>query len=111
MSPQQLAVQDTFTLKFNGCLASSNWGGWKLIALPLLYRSVFKLGIDSGVLLNFLARLRRASKVGGSGVEKEKEKEAEGVWKKVEGYAIARLMDLKEKCRREMEDFWVSFSF
>ena len=108
MSPQQPAVQDTFTLKFNGCLASSNWGGWKLIALPLLYRSVFKLGIDSGF---FLARLRRAGKVGGSGVEKEKEKEAEGVWKKVEEYAIARLMDLKEKCRREMEDSWVSFFF
>lgn len=100
-------MQVTFTLKFNGCLASSNWGGWKLIALPLLYRSVFKLDVDSGVLLNFLARLRRVGKIGGSIVEKEKEKEAEGVWKKVEEYAVARLMALKEKCGREMVDSWV----
>ena len=108
MSPQELAISMTFTLKFNGCLASSNWGGWRLVALPLLYRSILKPDMDSKVLLNFLARLRRVGKVGGSGGGKEKEKEAEGVWKKLEEYAFARLAALKEKCGREMEGSWVS---
>ena len=99
--PQELAVLVTFTLKFNGCLASSNWGGWKLVALPLLYRSVLKPDVDSKTLLDFLARLKRVGKVGGCG---EMEKEAEGVWKKVEGYAVERLMALKEKCGREIDD-------
>ena len=101
----ELAELFTFTLKFNGCLASSNWGGWKLVALPLLYRSVLKPDVDSKVLLDFLARLKRMGKVGGSG---EKEKEAEGMWKKVEGYAVGRLTVLKEKCGREMNDSLVS---
>ncbi|KAF8805205.1 hypothetical protein BYT27DRAFT_7105392 [Phlegmacium glaucopus] len=108
MSPQELAVLVTFTLKFNGCLASSNWGGWKLVALPLLYRSVLKADVDLKILLDFLARLKRVGKVGGNGVEKEKEKEGESVWKKAEEYAVARLTILKEKCGREMEDSWVS---
>jgi U3 small nucleolar RNA-associated protein 20 len=95
----------TFTLKFNGCLASSNWGGWKLVALPLLYRSVLKQDMDSKTLLDFLARLKRVGKVGGSG---EKEKEVEGVWKKVEEYAVARLTALMEKCGQEMDDSWVN---
>ena len=107
MSSQELSVLVTFTLKFNGCLASSNWGGWKLVALPLLYRSILKPEVDSKVLVDFLARLRRAGKVG-SNVGKEKEKEAEVVWKKVEEYAIARLVTLKEGCGREMEDSLVS---
>lgn len=102
MSPQELKVLVTFTLKFNGCLAASNWGGWKLVALPLLYRSVLKPDVDSKVLLEFLARLKRVGKIG---VEKEK---AEGVWKKVEEYAVVRLTALKEKCGQEMEDSWVS---
>lgn len=102
MSLQELV---TFTLKFNGCLASSNWGGWKLVALPLLYRSVLKPDFDSKVLLDFLARLKRVGKVGGSG---GKEKEAEGMWKKVEGCAVRRLMALKENCSREMDDSLVS---
>ena len=105
MSLQESAELVTFALKFNGCLASSNWGGWKLVALPLLYRSVLKPEVDSEVLLCFLARLKRVGKVGGSG---EKEKEAEGVWKKVEGHAVARLTALKEKCGREMDDSLVS---
>ena len=105
MSLQESAELVTFALKFNGCLASSNWGGWKLVALPLLYRSVLKPEVDSKVLLDFLARLKKVEKVGGSG---EKEKEAEGMWKKVEGYAVARLTVLKEKCGREMDDSLVS---
>ena len=105
MSLQESAELVTFTLKFNGCLASSNWGGWKLVALPLLYRSILKPEVDSKVLLDFLARLKRVGKVGGSG---EKEKEAEGMWKKVEGYAVARLKALKVKCGREMDDSLVS---
>ena len=106
MSPQELAVFATFTLKFNGCLASSNWAGWKLIALPRLYQSILKLDVDFRVLLDFLARLKRVGKVGGNGGEKEKE--AEGVWKKVEEYAVARLTALKEKCGREIDDSLVS---
>ena len=105
MSLQESAELVTFALKFNGCLASSNWGGWKLVALPLLYRSVLKPEVDSKVLLDFLARLKKVEKVGCSG---EKEKEAEGMWKKVEGYAVARLTTLKEKCGREMDDSLVS---
>lgn len=108
MSPEELTALVTFTLKFNGCLASSNWDGWKLIALPLLYRSVLKPEIDPKVLLAFLARLRRVGKVGGSGDEKEKGKEAESVWEKVEEYAIARMTASKEKYGREMDDSWVS---
>ena len=105
MSLQESAGLVTFTLKFNGCLASSNWGGWKLVALPLLYRSVLKSDVDSKVLLVFLARLKRVGKVGGND---EKVKEAEGMWKKVEGYAVGRLTVLKEKCGREMDDALVS---
>ena len=108
MSLQESAVLVTFTLKFNGCLASSNWGGWKLVALPLLYRSVLKPEVDSRVLLDFLARLKRVGMVGGND---GKEKEAEGMWKKVEVYAVARLTDLKERCDREMDDALVSILF
>lgn len=108
MSLQESTGLVTFSLKFNGCLASSNWGGWKLVALPLLYRSVLKPEVDSKVLLDFLARLKRVGKIGGNG---EKEKEAEGMWKKVEVYAVARLTDLKEKCGREMDDALVSIFF
>lgn len=57
--------------------------------------------MDSKVLLHFLARLKRLGKVGGSD---GKEKEAERMWKKVEGYAVGRLTVLKEKCDREMDD-------
>ena len=103
--PMESAGSVAFTLKFNGCLASSNWGGWKLVALPLLYRSVLKPDVDSKVLLDFLARLKRLGRVGGSG---EKEKEAEGMWKKTEEYAVAKLTALKEKCGREMDDSLVS---
>ena len=105
MSLRESAGIVTFALKFNGCLASSNWGGWKLVALPLLYRSVLKPDMDSKVLLHFLARVKRLGKVGGGG---EKEKEAEGMWKKVEGCAVGRLTVLKEKCGREMDDSLVS---
>ena len=101
---QESAISVTFTLKFNGCLASSNWGGWKLVALPLLYRSVLKPDVDPKILLDFLARLKRVGKVGSD----EKGKEADGVWMKVEGYAVARLTDMQEKCGREMDDSWVS---
>jgi U3 small nucleolar RNA-associated protein 20 len=112
MSVQESAgLVVTFALKFNGCLASSNWGGWKPVALPLLYRSVVKPEVDSKVLLDFLARLKRLGKVGGggggSGEKKEKEV-AEGMWKKVEGYAVGRLTVLKEKCGQEMDDSLVS---
>ena len=105
MSLQESTGLVTFSLKFNGCLASSNWGGWKLVALPLLYRSALKPEVDSKVLLDFLARLKRTGKVGDSG---EKEKEVEGMWKKVEGYAVGRLTVLKEECGREMDDSLVS---
>jgi hypothetical protein len=60
--------------------------------------------VDSKVLLDFLARLKRLGKVGGDG----KEKEAEGMWKKVESYAVGRLTVLKEKCGREMDESLVS---
>jgi hypothetical protein len=105
MSSQESAGLATFTLKFNGCLASSNWGGWNLVALPLLYRSVLKPDVDSKNLLDFLARLKRMGKVGGGG---EREKEAEGMWKKVEEYAVARLTALDEKCGPEMDESLVS---
>ena len=45
--------------------------------------------MDSKTLLDFLARLNRVGKVGDSN---EKEKEVEDVWKRVEGYAVERLM-------------------
>jgi len=51
-----------------------------------------------------LARLKRLGKVGGDG----KEKEAERMWKKVEGYADGRLTVLKKKCGREMDESLVS---
>ena len=60
--------------------------------------------MDSKVLLDFLAMLKRLGKVGSSGEEKE----AEGMWKKVEGCALGRLMVLKEKCGQEMDDSLVS---
>jgi hypothetical protein len=64
--------------------------------------------VNSKVLLNFLARLKRVGKVGGNG---GKDKEVEGMWKKVEVYAVGRLTDLKEKCGREMDDALVSVLF
>ena len=106
MSLQDSAgLATTFTLKFSGCLASSNWGGWNLVALPLLYRFVLKPDLDLKILLDFLARLKRMGKVGGSG---ERKKEAEGMWKKVEKYAVARLTALEEKCGREMDESLIS---
>ena len=46
-SSQELAA---FALKFNGCLASSVWGRWRFVALPLLYGSVLGVDIDSILL-------------------------------------------------------------
>jgi hypothetical protein len=57
--------------------------------------------------LDFLARLKRLGKVDGSDGN-GKEKEAEHMWKKVEGYAVGRLTVLKEKCDREMDESLVS---
>lgn len=62
-------TQLSFTLKFNLCLADSGWGGWKLIATPVLLKSTIKpeLGLvdkERRRLVAFLAALQRGKKLG-----------------------------------------------
>ena len=56
----------SFGLKFNGCLAELEWGGWKLVALPLLLKSTVKSDLIEERprrLIGFLAALKRAKKL------------------------------------------------
>lgn len=58
----------SFTLKFNLCLADAGWGGWKLVASPVLMKSVIKpeLGLvdkEQRRLIAFLAALQREKKL------------------------------------------------
>ncbi|KAF9461848.1 hypothetical protein BDZ94DRAFT_790553 [Collybia nuda] len=76
-----------FALKLNGCLADLGWGGWKLIALPL----ILKLTISPSVLekepravLRFLASLRRAKRLSSG--------ETDLVWReRLEKWTLERL--------------------
>lgn len=80
----------SFALKLHLCLADVNWGGWKLIALPVLIKSTAKpdLGLvdrEQRRLIAFLAALVRGGKLGTPA-------ELDASWKtKVENVIIARL--------------------
>ncbi|KAF8181826.1 armadillo-type protein [Pholiota molesta] len=66
----QTQTRLAFTLKFHLCLAEAGWGGWKLIAAPVLFRATVKpeVGLVQGDgqrrLVGFLAALMRADKLG-----------------------------------------------
>lgn len=80
----------SFTLKLHLCLADANWGGWKMIALPIVLRSTIRpeTGLTDRYqreLISFLAALKREKKLGASG-------EADVVWKKkIESVVLGRL--------------------
>jgi len=82
-----------FALKLNGCLAHSGWGGWRMVAIPLLSKSVVKPDIlerEPKLLLDFLAKLKRGKKINPA--------EMDAVWRlKIEACALARLAAWKEK--------------
>ncbi|KAF6761032.1 U3 snoRNP protein Utp20 [Ephemerocybe angulata] len=54
----------TFVIQLNGALAELGWGGWKLVALPLLLKNTVKEGVamKEGTF-SFLARVRRGKKL------------------------------------------------
>lgn len=59
----------SFTLKLHLCLADAGWGGWKLIALPLIFRFITNpelclLERHHKELIRFLAALKRGRKLG-----------------------------------------------
>lgn len=80
----------SFALKLHLCLADVNWGGWKLIALPVLIKSTAKpdLGLlnrEQRRLIAFLAALMRGGKLGTPA-------EVDVSWKKkVETVIVTRL--------------------
>ncbi|KDR69878.1 hypothetical protein GALMADRAFT_255731 [Galerina marginata CBS 339.88] len=89
-------TQLSFTLKLHLCLADAGWGGWKLVAIPVLLKSMVKpeLGLidrEQRRFVAFLAALQRGKKIGGPG-------ELDMVWrKKIEGVVVGRLTDGKWK--------------
>jgi len=55
-----------FSLRLHGILADLNWGGWRLVALPLLLKATRKpesLTVDPRVLIDFLVGIVRARKL------------------------------------------------
>ena len=59
----------SFALKLHLCLADAGWAGWKLIGLPVVFRSTIKpeLGLIDGhrrELISFVAALKRGRKMG-----------------------------------------------
>lgn len=55
-----------FSLRLHGILADLNWGGWKLVAIPLLLKATRKpenLTVNPRVLIDFLAGIVRARKL------------------------------------------------
>lgn len=59
-----------FTLKLHLCLADAGWHGWKLVAVPVLFKSTVKpeIGLleeaQQGTLIGFLATLMNGQKLG-----------------------------------------------
>jgi len=79
----------SFALKTYLCLGDTSWGGWKMIALPLVFKSTMKPEIGliehPRELIAFLAALKRGKKLGLPG-------EVDVVWKrKMEALVIERL--------------------
>ncbi|KAF8957355.1 armadillo-type protein [Flammula alnicola] len=85
-------TQLSFTLKFHLCLADAGWGGWKLIALPVLFKSTLKpelklMEFEQRRLISFLSALTRGKKLGNVG-------ELDLAWKKkAEAVIAGRLKD------------------
>lgn len=78
-----------FALKLNGCLAELGWGGWKLVALPLLLKNTVSQGVleqDPRRVLEFLASLKKANRLNTA--------ETDLVWRdKLEKWTLVRLRD------------------
>ncbi|KAH6910215.1 U3 snoRNP protein Utp20 [Coprinopsis sp. MPI-PUGE-AT-0042] len=85
------AVCLTLGLKLHGALAELGWGGWKMIALPLVLKATVRPSLleqEPRKLFSFLASLRRLKKLSPG--------EVDMVWKaKIEKCALARLEVLK----------------
>ncbi|PPQ91255.1 hypothetical protein CVT25_006372 [Psilocybe cyanescens] len=96
-------TQLSFTLKFNLCLADAGWGGWKLVASPVLLKSMTKteLGLidkEQRRLIAFLAALQREKKLAAPG-------DLDLVWRrKIQAVILQRLADgaWKEECSDDM---------
>jgi U3 small nucleolar RNA-associated protein 20 len=92
-----------FTLRLHGILADLNWGGWKLVALPVLLKATRKpetFNADPRLLVDFLAGLVRARKLGVEDVDL--------VWKEnYERWIIERLRFLEKAI--QASDAAVSF--
>lgn len=84
-----------FTLKLHLCLSDSGWGGWKMVALPLVMRSTLRS--DAGLaqyaprqLLAFAASLKREKNITPA--------DSDTVWRtKLETLAMERLQGGKWK--------------
>jgi U3 small nucleolar RNA-associated protein 20 len=85
------AVCLTLSLKLHGSLAELGWGGWKMVALPLVLKATVRpslLDQEPRKLFSFLASLKRLKKLNPG--------EVDMVWKaKIEKCALARLEVLK----------------
>lgn len=82
-----------FAMQLNGALAELGWGGWKLVALPLVLKNSVKpevLEKHGGRVLEFLARVKKAKKISPG--------EVDLVWRtRVEKCALERLGSVKER--------------
>lgn len=76
-----------FALQLSGCLAEAGWGGWKLVAQPLVLRMTVApevLEAQPRKVLSLLAALKRAKMLGNG--------EADIVWReRLEKWALGRL--------------------
>lgn len=86
-----------FALKLNGILADLGWGGWKLVALPLLLKmtvSPVVLEQEPRKVLEFLAALKRAKKLNAG--------ETDLVWReKIERWTLTRLKNWDRAAGKE----------
>ncbi|ESK84634.1 u3 snornp protein utp20 [Moniliophthora roreri MCA 2997] len=87
-----------FTLQLHGILADLSWGGWKMIALPVLVRKTPKFMEGKGrEVIRLLASISRSGKISLADVDL--------VWKhKMEEWSEGRLKDVIGKNCAELDD-------
>ena len=79
------------SIKLHGVLAELGWGGWKMVALPLVLKATTRPNLmenEPETLFSFLASLKRLKRINPGDVDM--------VWKtKIERCALSRLEVLK----------------
>lgn len=93
----------SFTMKFHLCLADTGWSGWKLVALPLIFKftswpELRLMERHQKELITFLSALKKGRKLGSP-------TEVDLVWKKkIEAIILGRLKSAGGRTRISEEE-------